>query len=289
LGWATPALLTQGRAGLKREAMNELIVFAKRLLDAALLPPGGLLLLIVVSALWLLRAKTLWRRRGAAALLICAVAGLYLSCTRAGVWWLAHSVEKGLVAQTPASLGALMQSPKPPQALVILGSGTRLDERETPTTFALHPRTLQRVQHGAWIHGLTGLPILVSGGSSREGWPAEGQTMAEVLKRDFGREVRWIEAQSLDTRDNATMSARMLRDAGIERIVLVTHAAHMPRSLEVFRATGLEVEPAPHGFSGAAGGSWGTAWWPSADALGQVWLISHELLGAIWYRLSASR
>jgi uncharacterized SAM-binding protein YcdF (DUF218 family) len=80
----------------------------------------------------------------------------------------------------------------------------------------------------------------------------------------------------------------MLRENGVERIVLVTHAAHMPRSLEVFRATGLQVEPAPNGFSGAVGGSWATAWWPSADALGQVWLISHELLGALWYRLSAA-
>lgn len=269
--------------------MNELIVFTKRFLDAVLLPPGGLLLLVLIGALWLMRAKTLWRKQCAMGLLMFAVAGLYLSCTRAGVWWLAQIVEEGQVAQTQASLAALMQSPKPPQAVVILGSGIRLDERETPNTFSLHPRTLQRVQHGAWIHQITSLPILVSGGSPREGWPAEGQMMAEVLKRDFGREVRWIEAGSLDTRDNSVMSARMLRESGVERIVLVTHAAHMPRSLEVFRATGLQVEPAPHGFSGAAGGSWSTAWWPSADALGQVWLISHELLGAIWYRLSAWR
>jgi hypothetical protein len=175
--------------------MNELIVFAKRFLDAALLPPGGLLLLILIGTGWLMSARTLWRKRCAAGLLICAVASLYLSCTRAGAWWLAQSVEAGQVAQTAGSLAQLMQSAKPPQALVILGSGIRLDERETPSRFALHPRTLQRVQHGVWIHQITSLPILVSGGSPREGWPAEGQTMAEVLKRDFGREVRWIETR----------------------------------------------------------------------------------------------
>ena len=53
----------------------------------------------------------------------------------------------------------------------------------------------------------------------------------------------------MDTADNARPSGGDAQAEHIERIVLVTHAFHMPRQL--FAAEGLGVAAAPTGISGA--------------------------------------
>jgi uncharacterized SAM-binding protein YcdF (DUF218 family) len=93
--------------------------------------------------------------------------------------------------------------------------------------------------------------VLVTSGSPHGG-RAEAESMREVLEREFGVKVRWSEAASRDTAENAAMSAPLLKASGITRIALVTHAAHMPRSAELFRREGIEVLPAPTGFRTAS-------------------------------------
>jgi uncharacterized SAM-binding protein YcdF (DUF218 family) len=81
-------------------------------------------------------------------------------------------------------------------------------------------------------------------------------------------------------------SAAMLLAQGIDSIVLVTHAYHMPRAQAVFESDGLKVLASPHDWKG------GTPdvtelrdWLPSASAVETVWLALHESLGLLWYRL----
>jgi uncharacterized SAM-binding protein YcdF (DUF218 family) len=72
--------------------------------------------------------------------------------------------------------------------------------------------------------------------------------MADALQQDFGVTARWREGESINTIENARYSARILAGAGIRKVILVTDAWHMPRSVARFRAAGLEVVPAPTGF-----------------------------------------
>ena len=60
-----------------------------------------------------------------------------------------------------------------------------------------------------------------------------------------------VEAQgkSINTIENARFSARMIEDAGIKRVILVTDAWHMRRSVDRFRSAGLEVIPAPTNYA----------------------------------------
>ena len=67
--------------------------------------------------------------------------------------------------------------------------------------------------------------------------------------------------------------------------VLVTDAAHMRRSLAVFRATGLEVIPAPCNYF-AGRFRWSPQMLlPASGALDNVDYAAHEWLGLAWYRL----
>ena len=40
-------------------------------------------------------------------------------------------------------------------------------------------------------------------------------------------------------------TAQLLRERGLNRVLLVTSASHMPRSVAVFRKQGLEIIPSP--------------------------------------------
>ena len=71
--------------------------------------------------------------------------------------------------------------------------------------------------------------------------------MRTSLARDFGVEVRWVEARSRDTFENAQFSAPLLKAAGVSRIVLVTDSTHVWRAAHEFTSAGLGVVPAPVG------------------------------------------
>jgi uncharacterized SAM-binding protein YcdF (DUF218 family) len=104
------------------------------------------------------------------------------------------------------------------------------------------------LRYGARLARQSHLPLLVTGGAPFGGRP-EGESMQEVLEQDFGAKVRWVEAASRDTAENASLSAPMLKAAGITRIALVSQGWHLPRAMPLFEKQGLEVTLAPTGFT----------------------------------------
>ena len=92
--------------------------------------------------------------------------------------------------------------------------------------------------------------ILLSGGNitwlgSRSATPA--QDMAELLGWTgvFHPRRSGCRKDLQNTAEDALYSCRMLKEKGIRRVVLVTSAMHMPRSVTLFQHQGIEVIPAP--------------------------------------------
>jgi uncharacterized SAM-binding protein YcdF (DUF218 family) len=118
-------------------------------------------------------------------------------------------------------------------------------------------------------------------------WWAEAEIMGHILRHEFGIEARWQEAGSMDTAGNAALSAPILKAAGIQRIVLVTHAFHMPRARLLFERAGLEVIPAPTAFFSHQSFDWlMTDFLPQAKALHTAYYALHEWLGMAWIALN---
>ena len=167
-------------------------------------------------------------------------------------------------------------------AIVILSAGRRHEAPEFggETVDAV---SLERLRYGALVARQTGLPVLVSGGLASPDEAALARLMAEELKQDYGIDARWLEDRSANTMENARFSAAILHQAGIERILLVTHAWHMRRSLGAFGRLGLTVVPAPTAFYTPPPSV--ARLLPSMTALRMSFYALHELIGQVWYAI----
>jgi len=213
-----------------------MLIALKSVLHTLLLPPGGLLLLAAAGALLIRRDGAVARRSGWA-LLIAGLASLWLLATPL----VANELSR--IAQRCPPLD--LTRPVEAQAIIILaGAASRDVAPEYGGEPAVELSLLERLNYGAFIARRTGLPVLVSGS------PSDVLAMRTSLARDFNIGTRWVEDCSRDTFENAEFSARLLKPAGVRRIVLVTSADHEWRAMQEFAAAGFSVVPAPVGMSG---------------------------------------
>ncbi|HEX8961741.1 MAG TPA: YdcF family protein [Rhodocyclaceae bacterium] len=208
--------------------------YAKKLLSALVLPPAGPLLLALFGV-WL-AGRHPRTGRGIAALALLALLAMSFPPVAEG---LMH----GLQDRPPISAQDLARA----QAIVILGGGN-YDGAPEYGTDTVNRWTLERLRYGAYLQRRSGLPILVTGGAPFGGKP-EGEAMKEAIERDLGGKVRWAESKASDTAENAAYCTSLLKADGISRIALVSSAWHLKRAAQLFERQGLEVLPAPTGFT----------------------------------------
>lgn len=236
------------------------------LIAALLLPPLNGLLLIGTGA-WL------WGRhpRLGKALLGAGFLLLWLLALPVVGNAMLRSLEDNPLARADA-LGA--------QAIVVLGGGRYRDAPEYGSD-TVGEYTLVRLRYAAKLHRETDLPLLVTGGAPDGGDLSEGVTMSRVLTQEFMVPVRWTESASINTSENAKFSVALLKAAGAKKVLLVTHAWHMPRASKSFTDAGLTVLPAPTSFHRSPLSLF--------DFVPQGYKESrnamHEWIGLVWYRL----
>lgn len=257
----------------------EFALVLKRAADLLLLPPAGPLWLIVLGLCFGAR------RAGRALIVLGVIAAFAFSTAAVGRLMIAPLERAAGEPLDEPALRALMAGADAPRAIVILGGGYRGDLRERPDRYRPHPRTVERLVHGAWVACVTGLPVLVSGGAPPVVGDSEAAMMKRLLEARLGTPVRWVEDVSRDTADNARGAATLLLAAKRRRVLLVTHAAHMPRARAAFVKAGFDPVPAPHGYYGTPPGTGWEDWLPSAYGVSVNWLAAHEIAGGLWYRL----
>ena len=233
--------------------------YTKTIVRNLILPPAGPLLLAMLGALWLR-----WCPRVARVLLALGLGSLWLLSTPIIADRLARMTERYPALNLKVPNGA--------QAIVIMGGGGQRSFAPEYGGAAAAPYLLEKLAYGAYIARLTGLPLLVTG------YHVEATAMRATLQRNFGIEPRWIDDQAYDTFENARNSARLLRAAGVSRVIVLTSAVHMWRSAHEFTAAGMSVVPAPVGLVTTQEiGPF--AWLPDPLALVRSYTALYEQLG----------
>jgi uncharacterized SAM-binding protein YcdF (DUF218 family) len=176
------------------------------------------------------------------------------------------------------------------QAIILLGSGRRLGALDLPEYQYqdISPTAMERVRFGARLAKQTKLPILVSGGAPDRVQPgefSEAELMAKVLQDELSLSVKWLETQSNTTRENAQLSAIILKREDIHEIYLVTHFWHMPRAKAFFEKEGFKVIQAPMGFYQKEQFN-ALDFYPSSAAIQRIRWIWRESLGLLWAKFT---
>lgn len=239
-----------------------------------LLPPANGLLLVVAGMLLRRRFPRLART-----LLVTGFLLIFLLSLRGVSRQLLAPLESRYPPLAIQQLSALQID-----AIVVLGGGRYREAPEFGMGDEGNATSLVRMRYAALLARATRKPLLVTGGRPDGGNSSEAESMQRTLARDFGVRVQWLEDASDNTLENAHYSAQILLPKGIRRIALVTHAWHMPRSVQVFEAAGFSVLPAPTAFVGASPLT-PRDYLPRAESLAESSLAMHEWIGLLWYRL----
>jgi uncharacterized SAM-binding protein YcdF (DUF218 family) len=250
------------------------VFITTKVLGLLLTPPG---IIIIVGGVGLL----LWRRRPGASAALIGLSTLLLAVLSLPVigQYLMSTLERDFPPLAPSDNSWRGQI----GAIVVLGGG-RHEHAPEYGGETVQPHTLERLRYATQLQRSSGSPILVSGGSPFGEPVSEAQLMQQALA-DFRLRAAWLENHSRNTQENAVHSQVILKAAGVRRVLLVTHAWHMPRAVWAFRNTGVDVIPAPLGYQGHGKRTSVQAFLPSAHGL---WLSSRALqerLGLLWYRL----
>ncbi len=237
------------------------------------LPPSSLLLLLSV----MLRKR--WPKLAMTGFVM-AISGLYIMCLPITVEYAARALE----TEAPLAKEQWSTLPLKADAIDVLGGGREINDTawqgDQPSLMAM-----QRLRYAARLAKASKLPVLISGGLHFGQPPSEAQLMADSLQQDFGVRADWLEGESRTTWENAELSAKILQAQGINRVVLVTNAWHMPRSRWSFEQFDFEVVSAPVGFLSVANGRPLNGWLPESKAMWQNTTLLNEAIGATLYPL----
>jgi uncharacterized SAM-binding protein YcdF (DUF218 family) len=254
----------------------------KPYLAALLLPPVPLILLMLIGA------RLILPRRGLGWTVILLTAILtWLSATTGAATLLA----RGLLNLPPvlgvsrvAELKAQVQA-KQPIAIVVLGGGSYpLAPEYGVSNLAI--AGLERLRYGLWLGRETGAPVAFSGGlgwAGAEGSTPEGQIAQRIATQEFGRPLKWVEDESRDTRQNAALTVALMKQHGIQTVVLVTHDYHQPRALRAFEEAAqgaIRIVPAPLGVLSIPPRT-AMDWLPRESGFTAVRHVLHEAFGRL--------
>jgi uncharacterized SAM-binding protein YcdF (DUF218 family) len=200
--------------------------------------------LVIVAAfgaagLWIhLRPSSAQARR----FLYVLVLGFWLLSTRAGVELLVAGIGHGFrpIETREDARGA---------DVVVVLSGGGESYREAGVVVAFPSRTtILRALEGARVFRAIGARLVVASGGivyPEINLRPESEMLRETLMKAGVPEARIVEENgSRTTRDQARLVAAMLAREGTRKVVLVTSPTHLPRSMAVFRAAGLDPVPA---------------------------------------------
>lgn len=231
-----------------------MFVYLSKLLPL-LVYPLGLACLILLIAL-ILDKKPRWRR----GLLIAALVILWIGSNRWVSFALARSLEWRYLP--PGDIPTA-------EVIVVLGGGTESADPPRPMTEVNSAGS--RVLYAAKLYQEGAAPVILVSGGNLDFSDARGATPAEemtelLLLMGIPDEAIWPQGRSQNTYEDALYSAELLRENGIDEVILVTSAMHMPRSVALFENQDIVVIPAPVNFT-ITEQNWANAFRPTAGEL----------------------
>lgn len=258
--------------GQWNETRTDILLLTSKILSQLLLPPGGLIIAISLGALFF---KRVWGK----AILVLAL----LVCWGLSTEPVRDALTQPLEFQYPSFHEQAVDKNK--TAIVLLGGGVYEKAPEYHGQDSLHSFAMMRTLYAARLAKQTGLDVYATGGKPLSlQHDAEGDVMKRILiEQGLNAEHVFAENLANNTWENATLMQAMLHKKGVSKVILVTSAWHMPRSVACFEAQGLTVVAAPTDYLSKMTAYDVRSYLPDAKEFYDSSLALHEYLGLFFY------
>jgi uncharacterized SAM-binding protein YcdF (DUF218 family) len=244
----------------------------KQFLKQLVLPPLPWLLALVVVLVF-------WRRKWARKLLLITLCGIVFLHSGAIGYWLRYPLE--------SSYQPLLnpEDAEPYDAIIVLTSSSIPAGGLAPFPTIDEPM-FRRLEEALRLYKIRPKPIVLSGGHVNPFTPERGENKIGrdyLLRWDVPQDHVLGEARSRDTFESAVEVAKLLKQRGWKRYLLVTSAVHMPRSMLAFSSTAPEPIAAPGDFTLRGWRLSPLDFAPTARAARNIALTLHEYVGLLNY------
>ncbi len=176
------------------------------------------------------------------------------------------------------------------QAIVLLGGSLNMPSDAHPSSGIV--ASSDRILEAMRLYRAGKAPLIVASGgdsplSKSYGNTHEAEEMRAMLEEwGIPESAILVEDRSINTHENAMFTHQLLQARGINQIILVTSATHMPRAAATFRKVGFNVAPAPADFlTGWVRQAAIFDWLPASGALANSSVALREWIGFWVYRL----
>ncbi len=229
-----------------------MFIFLSKFLPLFIYPVGLTFVLLVLALIFRNKNKM---RNG---FIIAAMLLVFISGNR----WVAMSLIRSLEWRYMP-----IEKTEEAEVAVVLGGAT--EPAQYPRTAAEVNGAADRMLYAARLYKDGSIKTLLLSGGSIPWYGAytspPALEMQEILNlTGVPNDVIWLETRSQNTYENALYSAEILKEHDVNKVLLITSAMHMPRSVKLFEAQGLEVIPAPTDYTVTQAG-WQNLWHPSLE------------------------
>jgi uncharacterized SAM-binding protein YcdF (DUF218 family) len=243
-----------------------------KIVQSLILPPSGLLILMAIGFLIVGKKRILG--------VLCIASGyllLYGMCISPVSNALIQPLESMYVPFVVAKNIDV-------QAIVVLSGGAR-DASGPGLGPVPDSYSLERLVYGVALYRKLLIPLMLIGGSGDPGRPdlLEAEAMARTaISIGVPAKDIVVESSVRNTLESAKAVKRLLKNG---RIILVTSAAHMKRSVAMFKKQGFDVIPAPTGYRTERRALSGYSFMPHIENLATSSLALSEYLSYRWYAM----
>lgn len=208
-----------------------MIYFIKFLYKTFILPPGIIIFFMILYGIHLYK-KGNKAYRGIA---LFAILLYFCSISLTGDFAI-HTLEDDYIPPSYAN----------GDAIIMLGGGATLDTPNVNVKGNLSGAAANRLLTCAELYNKLHVPVIISGGKVYEFTGDEAQICKSILINIGVKKSDIItDDKSLNTEENALNTAKILRQKGFVKPVLVTSAFHMRRSVLFFKKNNVQVIPYP--------------------------------------------
>jgi len=246
-----------------------MIFILKKLITSAIVPPGCFIVMILISACFLKKKSRIF------ALSLAVL--LYCSSIEPFSNLLLLPLEN---AYSPFTFTSI----KDGNAYVVLGGGVKDNVPDIEKKGMVGNDALPRYVYAYRLYRINRKPIIISGGKI-----FKRSSEAEIAKKlllslGVDKDDILIEEKSRDTFENAKHVKELTEKHGIKKIILVTSAFHMKRSMLIFDKFFKETIPCPTGYNISKADYDLLSFLPNASSMESTAIALKEYMGILFYR-----